>query len=158
MGTPPAQNFVWLTETRQSKANRSCSSAVRSISGTSTRPGNLFKRCQEFITKELARASRPAVKTLTINKSRDIIVDKLLNQCEAGGHSKCTGWAVLKKEISPIDANYFLRCMCTCHHNKRRQETKKHKPNKNIKKKRKLKKKSAKKSKKNKSSKRSRRH
>lgn len=157
MGTPPAQNFIWLTETRQSKANRSCSSAVRSISGTSTRPGNLFKRCQGFITKELARASRPAVKTLTINKSRDIIVDKLLNQCEAGGHSKCTGWAVLKKEISPIDANYFLRCTCTCHHNKKLQQTKKHKPKKSIKKKMRTKKKSAKKSKKNKSSKKARR-
>lgn len=104
----------------------------------------------------MARASRPAVKTLTINKSRDIIVDRLLKQCEEGAHSKCTGWAVLKKEISPIDANYFLRCTCTCHHNKKRQQTKKHKPKKSIKKKRKMKKKSAKKNKKNKSSKKAR--
>ena len=103
--------------------------------------------------KEMAKASRPAVKTLTINKSRDIIVDKLLNQCEAGIHSKCTGWAVLKKEISPIDANYFLRCTCTCHHNKKLQQTKKHKPKKKMR----TKKKSAKKSKKNKSSKKARR-
>ncbi len=68
----------------------------------------------------MAKASRP-VKTITINKSRDIIVDRLLKQCEQDNHSKCTGWAVLKKEISPIDANYFLKCTCACHHHKKAQ-------------------------------------
>ena len=92
----------------------------------------------------MPKASRPAVKTLTINKSRDIIVDRLLKQCEEGAHSKCTGWAVLKKEISPIDANYFLRCTCTCHHKKNRQQ-RRQKP----KRKRKMKKKPVKRSKKN---------
>ena len=93
----------------------------------------------------MPKASRPAVKTLTINKSRDIIVERLLKQCEEDAHSKCTGWAVLKKEISPIDANYFLRCSCTCHHKKKRQQTRRQKP----KKKRKMKKKPEKRSKKN---------
>jgi hypothetical protein len=147
---PIAQLLVFLTETAQRIVNRADSIAVRSLLCTSTLSGNLFKRCQEFITKDLARASRPAVKTLNINKSRDIIVDRLLKQCEEGIHSKCTGWAVLKKEISPIDANYFLKCTCTCHHNKKLQQTKEHKPKKTIKKKRKMKKKSTKKSKKNK--------
>ena len=68
---------------------------------------------------------RPAVKTLSIIKSRDIIADKLLKPCEDDAHSKCTGWAVLKKELSPINANYFLRCICTCHHNKKRKQIKK---------------------------------
>lgn len=86
----------------------------------------------------MAKASRPAVKTLTINKSRDIIVDRILKQCEEGAHSKCTGWAVLKKEISPIDANYFLRCTCACHH-KKEAHIKKHKPKKSVSKKKKAK-------------------
>jgi hypothetical protein len=63
----------------------------------------------------MVKPSRSAVKTLTINRSRDIVVDKLVRQCEQGNHSKCTGWAVLKKEHSPINANYFLRCTCACH-------------------------------------------
>jgi hypothetical protein len=88
----------------------------------------------------MVKASRPAVKTLTINKSRDIIVDRFLKQCEEGAHSKCTGWAVLKKEISPIDANYFLRCTCACHH-KKEQQIRKQKTEKSVDKKRKLKKK-----------------
>ncbi|HJS68399.1 MAG TPA: hypothetical protein VJ730_03175 [Nitrososphaera sp.] len=67
----------------------------------------------------MVKASRPAVKTLTLIKSRDIVVDKMLKTCEEGNHSKCTGWAVLKKEISPIDGNYFLKCICTCHHHKK---------------------------------------
>ena len=79
----------------------------------------------------MAKASRP-VKTITINKSRDIIVDKLLKQCEDGAHAKCTGWAVLKKEISPIDANYFLKCTCACHHKKERPQAKKLKPKKSV--------------------------
>lgn len=85
------------------------------------------------ITKEMAKASR-TVKTVTINKSRDIIVDKLLKQCEDGAHGKCTGWAVLKREISPIDANYFLKCTCACHHKKERPLVKKvkTKPKKSI--------------------------
>ena len=67
----------------------------------------------------MVKVSRPpAVKTLAIIKSRDIVVDKLLKPCEEDNHSKCTGWAVLKKEISPINANYFLRCSCTCHKKK----------------------------------------
>lgn len=63
----------------------------------------------------MVKPSRPTVKTLTINRSRDIVVDKLLRQCEQGNHSKCTGWAVLKKENSPINANYFIKCTCACH-------------------------------------------
>src|SRR5688500_12445617 len=109
----------------------------------------------------MAKASRPAVKTLTINKSRDIIVDKLLKQCEEGAHTKCTGCAVLKKEISPIDVNYFLKCTCACHHKKELQQTRKLKPKRSIarkvkrkaKKKAKRKLKPAKKSKKSKRSK-----
>lgn len=67
----------------------------------------------------MVKASRPAaVKRLTVIKSRDIIVDKLLKPCEEDNHSKCTGWAVLKKEKSPINANYFLKCTCTCHKKK----------------------------------------
>lgn len=79
----------------------------------------------------MAKTSRPAVKTLTLNKNRDIIVDRLLKRCEEGAHSKCTGWAVLKKEISPIDANYFLKCTCACHH-KKEQPHAKQKPKKSI--------------------------
>jgi hypothetical protein len=63
--------------------------------------------------------AKASVKTLTLVKSRDIVVDKLLKPCEDENHSKCTGWAVLKKEISPIDANYFLKCTCACHHHKK---------------------------------------
>ena len=72
----------------------------------------------------MAKGSR-SVKTLTINKSRDIIVDKLLRRCEEGTHGNCTGWAVLKKEISPIDANYFLKCTCSCHRKKGQLQTSK---------------------------------
>jgi len=60
-------------------------------------------------------------KTLTLVKSRDIVVDKLLKPCEDEKHSKCTGWAVLKKEISPIDGNYFLKCTCSCHNQKKKK-------------------------------------
>ncbi len=67
-------------------------------------------------------SSRPAVKTLTLVKSRDIVVDKLLKPCEEGNHSKCTGWAVLKREVSPIDANYFLKCTCACHPQKKERK------------------------------------
>ncbi|HEU4606155.1 MAG TPA: hypothetical protein VFS46_07955 [Nitrososphaera sp.] len=80
----------------------------------------------------MAKPSRPAVKTLTLNKNRDIIVDRLLKQCEEGAHSKCTGWAVLKKEISPIDANYFLKCTCACHHKKEQPHARKQRPRKSI--------------------------
>lgn len=79
----------------------------------------------------MAKASRQ-VKTITINKSRDIIVDKLLKQCEDGYHVKCTGWAVLKKEISPIDANYFLKCTCACHRKKAQPQVRKLKPKKSV--------------------------
>jgi hypothetical protein len=73
----------------------------------------------------MAKASRPSVKTVIINNSRDIVVDKLLKRCEDGAHSKCTGWAVLKKEISPIDANYFLKCTCACHNKKEQAHARK---------------------------------
>jgi hypothetical protein len=73
----------------------------------------------------MAKASRPAVKTLTLVKSRDIVVDRLLKPCEEDNHSRCTGWAVLRKEISPIDVNYFLRCTCACHHKKEHPQIKK---------------------------------
>jgi len=66
----------------------------------------------------MAKTSREAIKTLTIIKDRDIVVDRLIRQCKEGDHPKCTGWAVLKKELSPIDANYFLRCTCACHKKK----------------------------------------
>ncbi len=113
----------------------------------------------------MVKASRPAVKTLTIVKSRDIVVDRLLKPCEEGNHSKCTGWAVLRKEVSPIDANYFLRCTCSCHHrkkeqkkiNKQHQQIRKKLLKKRIKKGTKRKQKPAKKSKKSKRSKRARR-
>jgi len=65
---------------------------------------------------------RTAIKSLAIIKSRDIVVDKTLKPCEEGNHSKCTGWAVLKKELSPINANYFLRCACKCHRKKGQQQ------------------------------------
>jgi hypothetical protein len=73
----------------------------------------------------MAKASRQAVKTLTIVKSKDIVVDRLLKPCQEGNHAKCTGWAVLRKEVSPIDVNYFLRCTCTHHHKKEHKKTKK---------------------------------
>ncbi|HXV46331.1 MAG TPA: hypothetical protein VD736_06630 [Nitrososphaera sp.] len=69
--------------------------------------------------------AKASVKTLTLVKSRDIVVEKLLKPCEEDNHSKCTGWAVLKKEISPIDVNYFLKCTCACHHKKASQQLKK---------------------------------
>jgi hypothetical protein len=61
---------------------------------------------------------RPAVKTLTLIKSRDIVVDKLLKPCQEDDHSNCTGWAALNRKISPINANYFLKCICICHKKK----------------------------------------
>jgi hypothetical protein len=73
----------------------------------------------------MVKASRPAVKTLNLIKSRDIVVDRLLKPCEEDNHSKCTGWAVLRREVSPIDVNYFLKCTCTCHHHKKEQQIKK---------------------------------
>jgi len=69
----------------------------------------------------MPKGSRQTVKTLTLVKSRDIVVDRLIKPCEEGDHSKCTGWAVLRKEVSPIDANYFLRCTCACHKKEQRQ-------------------------------------
>lgn len=90
-----------------------------------------LRRGNVLYTREMAKASRP-VKTITINKSRDIIVDRLLRQCEDGAHAKCTGWAVLKKEISPIDANYFLKCRCACHHKKVRLRVEKRMAKKRI--------------------------
>ena len=78
---------------------------------------NLFKPKPRMQYRQISmvKSSRSAVKMLTINRSRDIVVDKLTKQCEEGNHSKCTGWAVLKKEHSPINANYFLKCTCSCH-------------------------------------------
>lgn len=89
----------------------------------------------------MAKASR-RVKTLTINKSRDIVVDRLLKQCQDDAHQKCTGWAVLKKDISPIEANYFLKCTCACHRKKVKSQVMKVKPKKTVvaKKKKKVKK------------------
>lgn len=63
----------------------------------------------------MVKSSRSAVKTLTINRGTDIVADRLVRQCEQGNHSKCTGWAMLRKEHSPINANYFIRCTCACH-------------------------------------------
>lgn len=90
---------------------------------------NIFKQivCRESIssgTMNMAKKAsrRPVVKTLSIVKSRDIVVDKLLKPCEDGAHSNCTGWAVLKKELSPINANYFLKCNCSCHRHLRHQK------------------------------------
>ena len=65
---------------------------------------------------------RQTIRTLNLIKSSDIIVNKLLKPCEDGAHAKCTGWAVLKKELSPINANYFRRCTCKCHHHHQRKE------------------------------------
>jgi len=70
----------------------------------------------------MVKASRPAVKTLSIIKSRDIVVERLLKPCEDGNHSKCTGWAVIRKEVSPIEANYFIKCTCAHHHKKQKQK------------------------------------
>lgn len=87
----------------------------------------------------MAKASR-RVKTLTINKSRDIVVDRLLKHCQDGAHQKCTGWAVLKKDISPIEANYFLKCTCACHRKKTKSQVMKVKPKKTVVAKKKVKK------------------
>src|SRR6059036_3860999 len=76
----------------------------------------------------MPKASRQTVKTLTLVKNRDIVVDRLFNPCEEGDHARCTGWAVLRKEVSPIDANYFLRCTCTCHHKREQKRIKKKQP------------------------------
>ncbi|HEY7734066.1 MAG TPA: hypothetical protein VIB07_04680 [Nitrososphaera sp.] len=88
----------------------------------------------------MARGTRrTATKTLIINKGRDFVVDRLIEPCEENNHSKCTGWAVIKKEQSLVNANYFLRCTCKCHKKvaqirkkkhqpKRRKTVKKHKP------------------------------
>lgn len=75
------------------------------------------------MAKEMIKASRSGVKRLFLNKSRDIVVDRSIKPCEEGNHSKCTGWAVLKKEFSPIDVNYFLRCTCTCHKKEQPKES-----------------------------------
>jgi len=81
----------------------------------------------------MAKSSRRhAVKTLTIVKSRDIVVDRLIKPCEEENHSACTGWAVLKKELSPIDANYGLRCTCACHKKKATTATSKIKKPKKL--------------------------
>lgn len=68
--------------------------------------------------RQMAKSSRRSVKSLTINRSRDFVVDKLLKPCEEGNHSRCTGWAMLKKELSEVNANYFLKCTCGCHRKK----------------------------------------
>jgi hypothetical protein len=92
--------------------------------------------------------AKTSVKTLTLVKSRDIVVDKMLKPCEEDNHSKCTGWAVLKKELSPIDVNYFLKCTCTCHHKKTSQQIKKKLVRKKKQLKKRIKKKKTKKAKK----------
>ncbi len=66
-------------------------------------------------------ARKPAHSTLTIMKSRDFVVDRLLKPCEEDAHSKCTGWGVIKKEVSRVGANYFLKCTCACHHKQEHQ-------------------------------------
>lgn len=77
----------------------------------------------------MARGTRrPATKTLIINKGRDFVVDKLIEPCEENNHSKCTGWAVIKKEQSLVNANYFLRCTCKCHKKAAQIRRKKHQP------------------------------
>jgi hypothetical protein len=83
------------------------------------------------------RSRRPATKTLIINKGRDFVVDRLIEPCEENNHSKCTGWAVIKKEHSLVNANYFLRCTCKCHKKGVRIKRKKHSPSKKKIKKRK---------------------
>ena len=88
---------------------------------------------------------RPAAKTLTINKGRDFVVDRLIEPCQENNHSKCTGWAVIKKERSLVNANYFLRCTCKCHKKVAKIRRKKHQLRKRkAVKKQKLKKKSKK--------------
>ncbi len=88
------------------------------------------------------RTRRPATKTLIINKGRDFVVDRLIEPCKEDNHSKCTGWAVIKKEQSLVNANYFLRCTCKCHKNVVQIKRKKHSLRKSkTAKKRKLKKK-----------------
>ncbi len=75
----------------------------------------------------MARGTRrPATKTLIINKGRDFVVDRLIEACEENNHSKCTGWAVIKKEQSLVNANYFLRCTCKCHKKVAQIRRKKH--------------------------------
>ena len=70
----------------------------------------------------MVKASRrPAVRTVTVSKNRDFVVDRLIKPCQEGEHSKCTGWAVLKKDTSLVNANYFLKCTCACHHKKKEQ-------------------------------------
>jgi hypothetical protein len=69
--------------------------------------------------------------------------------CQNGDHAKCTGWAVLRKEVSAINANYFIKCTCACHKKTQRQ-LKLKKTKKVIKKKTKQKTKSVKKGKKTK--------
>src|SRR5262245_24832713 len=80
---------------------------------------NLFKEIAMIMSRRMAKTSRSAVKTLSIVKSRDIVVERMLKPCQEDNHSKCTGWAVIRKEVSPIDANYFLKCTCACHHQKK---------------------------------------
>ena len=80
---------------------------------------NLFKEIAMIMLRRMAKTSRSAVKTLSIVKSRDIVVERMLKPCQEDNHSKCTGWAVIRKEVSPIDANYFLKCTCACHHQKK---------------------------------------
>lgn len=104
----------------------------------------------------MPKRSRQTVKTLTLVKSRDIVVDRLIKPCEEGDHSKCTGWAVLRKEVSPIDANYFLKCTCACHKKEQRQIRLKQ-LKKGVKKRTKKKKKRRKTSKRSKRSKRTKR-
>ena len=75
----------------------------------------------------MARGTRrPATKALVINKGRDFVVDRLIEPCEKNNHSKCTGWAVIKKEQSLVNANYFLRCTCKCHRKVPQIKRKKH--------------------------------
>jgi hypothetical protein len=107
----------------------------------------------------MVKASRTRVKTLTIVKSRDIVVDRLLRPCEDGNHAKCTGWAVLRKEVSPIDVNSFFRCTCAHHHKREHKKIKEisKKLSKKSLKKKPRKSKPVKKSKKNRSGRRARR-
>src|SRR5881296_913095 len=69
----------------------------------------------------MPKGSRQTVKTLTLVKNRDIVVDRLIKPCEEGDHSKCTGWSVLRKKVSTINANYFLKCTCHCNKKKLKQ-------------------------------------
>ncbi len=61
------------------------------------------------------QARKPTPRTVTIVKSRDFVVNRLLNPCQEGNHTICTGWAVLKEDTFRVNANYFLRCTCACH-------------------------------------------